>query len=173
MMATNVTWGASMVLGSRFGTSIAMVAFLVATMASCGHSRIATCSQCGRDECKNLAFTIGLASGGSVETCCPRCALRYMAEKRPAVTALAVRGFADAGTLDAQKAFYVEGSDAHPCATHGGAPPVDERGCCLKAVYDRCEPSLLAFASVEQAESFAREHGGFVRTFDALKSARH
>ena len=162
-----------MVLGSRFGVALAVAVFLVATTASCVRSKAESCSQCGRDECKNLALTVGLANGSSVKMCCPRCALRYLAEKRPAVTTLAVRGFADATTLDARKAFYVEGSDAHPCTSHEGSPPVDERGCCLKAVYDRCEPSLLAFASVQQAESFAREHGGFVRTFDALESGNH
>ena len=89
------------------------------------------------------------------------------------VAALAVRGFADARKLDAQKAFYVEGSDVHPCASRERAPAVDARGCCLKAVYDRCEPSLVAFESAEKAESFAHDHGGFVRTFDELKTARH
>lgn len=157
----------------RFAAAVAMVAFLFGATTSCGRSRAATCSQCGRDECKNLAFTIGLENGHSVETCCPRCALRYLSEKRPAVTTLAVRGFADARTLDARKAFYVEGSDAHPCANRDSAPVVDARGCCLKAVYDRCEPSLVAFESAEKAESFAHDHGGFVHTFDELKTARH
>ena len=154
----------------RIAVAVATVAFLLVTAASCVRPNAETCSQCGRDECKNLAFTVGLANGSTVKMCCPRCALRYLSEKRPDVTMLAVRGFEDARTLDARKAFYVEGSDAHPCMIHGSSPPVDERGCCLKPVYDRCEPSLLAFASLENAESFARAHGGFVRTFDALKS---
>ena len=162
-----------MLLKSGFWVALAMVVVSLATMASCSRSTTAMCSQCGRDECKNLAFTIGLADGGIVETCCPRCGLRYIAKKHPAVTSLAVRGFADARTLDAQKAFYVEGSDVHPCAGHEKAAAVDARGCCLKAVYDRCEPSLVAFDSAEKAESFARDHGGFVRTFDELKSATH
>jgi hypothetical protein len=162
--------------GARRALAVAIVAFLLAPLAllaSCGRLGTASCSQCGRDECKNLAFTISLANGDSVKTCCPRCALRYLAEKRPAVATLAVRSFADARTLDARKALYVEGSDVHPCATHEDAPAVDQRGCCLKAVYDRCEPSLVAFESVEQAESFARDHGGFVRTFGELESAQH
>ena len=162
-----------MLLGSRFAAVLATTAFLVATIASCGRSNVEKCSQCGRDECRNLAFTVGLANGSTVKMCCPRCALRYLSEKQPAVTMLSVRGFADARTLEARKAYYVEGSDAHPCTSHEGSAPVDERGCCLKSVYDRCEPSLLAFASVQQAESFAREHGGFVRTFDALESGNH
>ena len=157
----------------RFAVAVATVALVLATAASCGRWRAARCTQCGRDECKNLAFTVGLAGGGSVETCCPRWALRYLAEKRPEVTSLAVRGFADAKPLDAKKALYVEGSDVHPCTSHGGSPAVDERGCCLKSVYDRCEPSLVAFASLEQAQAFARDHGGFVRTFDALTSGVH
>lgn len=158
-------------LGTRFVVVLALAALLVTTTASCGRSQSAVCTQCGRDECKNLAFTVGLEGGGSVRTCCPRCALRYISEKRPAVTALAVRGFADGRSLDARKAFYVEGSDVHPCASHEKGAAVDARGCCLKAVYDRCEPSLVAFDSADTAESFARDHGGFVRTFDELKAA--
>ena len=157
----------------KLAAAVATVALLIAITASCGRSGAAMCSQCGRDECKNLAFTIGLANGESVKTCCPRCALRYLEEKRPAVASLAVRAFSDAATLDARKTFYVEGSDVHPCASRDKEPLVDARGCCLKAVYDRCEPSLVAFESPETAASFAREHGGFVRTFGELESERH
>jgi len=160
-------------IGTRFAVAVATAGFLLATTASCGRSKTASCSQCRRDECKNLSFTIGLENGGSVETCCPRCALRYLAEKRPAVATLAVRSFADARMLDARVAFYVEGSDAHPCASPDSVPAVDARGCCLEAVYDRCEPSLVAFETADKAEAFARDHGGFVHTFDELQSARH
>ncbi len=160
-----------MLLGTRFVVVLALAALFVVTTASCGRSKSAACTQCGRDECKNLTVTIGLESGDSVKTCCPRCALRYLADKRPAVTMLAVRGFADGRSLNARKAFYVEGSDVHPCASHDKGAAVDPRGCCLTAVYDRCEPSLVAFDSADTAESFARDHGGFVRTFDELKAA--
>lgn len=162
-----------MLARSRLAVALATSALLVVTVLSCGLTRSDKCNQCGRDECKNLSFTITLADGDTVKTCCPRCALRYMNDKRPATAALAVRDFATAASVNAREALYVEGSDVHPCATHEGAPPTDARGCCLKAVYDRCEPSLVAFASAEKAESFAREHGGFVRTFDALKLAVH
>ena len=155
--------------GKRGLTILAVGFLLAATSGSCARQRF--CSQCGRGECKNLAFTIRLADGGAVETCCPRCALRYLSSERPVVAGLTVRAFSDAATLDARKAFYVEGSDAHPCS-HAEGTPVDERGCCLKAVYDRCEPSLVAFASAQAAESFVRDHGGFVRRFDELKPGR-
>lgn len=156
----------------RFTTLVLAAVLLAGAAAACRSWRSATCSQCGRDECKNLSFTIALEDGGSVKTCCPRCALRYLQEKRPAVASLRVHDFGTAGDLDARKAVYVEGSDVHPCTHQVAASPIDERGCCLKTVYDRCEPSLVAFASADEADAFAREHGGFVRTFAALSGAQ-
>jgi hypothetical protein len=146
----------------------ARLAGLVALVALAGCRDERGCVVCGRDECRNLAFTVHLADGGTVETCCPRCALRYIAEEQPAVARLEVRDFASAQLIDARTADYVEGSDVHPCAAPLEGPPKDSRGCCLKAVYDRCLPSALAFADRARAEAFAREHGGFVTTFDAL-----
>ena len=36
--------------------------------------------------------------------------------------------------------------------------------------YDRCLPGLLAFARKDQAEQFAREHGGDVLSFETVVS---
>ena len=58
-----------------------------------------------------------------------------------------------------------------PCASMEAAAPRDERGCCMTQTYDRCLPSLLAFASRSRAEAFAREHGGEVKTFAELEAA--
>ena len=75
--------------------------------------------------------------------------------KRP-ISRIEVTSFDEAKPLEAERAFYVEGSDVHPCARPvGSAPVTDERGCCLKPVYDRCEPSLVAFADEASASSFA------------------
>lgn len=132
-----------------------------------------SCSQCGRDECRNLTFRIDLADGSSVQTCCPRCALRYLRDEQPEVSALTVREFNSTKSLDARRATYVEGSDVHPCshAAPSSPPPTDARGCCLVAVYDRCEPSLVAFASPREAEGFVRDHGGLLRSYDELAAA--
>ena len=130
----------------------------------------AGCVMCGRDECRNLSFTIHQTDGTKVETCCPRCALRYLERDKPDVARLEVKDFASARTLDARTAVYVEGSDVHPCAAGHDGPPKDERGCCMKQVYDRCLPSALAFADRETAEAFARETGGFVTSFNLLES---
>ena len=141
-------------------------------VAACARGQ-ASCNQCGREECRNLSFAVYEASGKVEQTCCPRCALRYLAQERPRVSRLEVKAFDDASNLDATKAFYVEGSDVHPCAHPAGTnPPTDERGCCLKTVYDRCEPSLVAFHDSAKAAAFAREHGGFLRTWDHLSEPK-
>ncbi len=157
---------------SRF--SILRSLFLAATMtavaAACsGEARF--CEQCGRAECRNLSFDVRLQNGSLVQTCCPRCALHYLARPHPAVASLAVKDFDTAERIDATRAIYVEGSDVSPCAATAGSPPRDERGCCLKTEYDRCLPSLLAFGSKAKAETFARAHGGALTTFAELQSA--
>lgn len=89
------------------------------------------------------------------------------------MASLAVRDFDTADVLDAGSAAYVEGSDVSPCSSGTQDQPRDERGCCLKPVYDRCLPSLIAFGSRDRAEAFARDHGGVVRTLSELRSAMH
>lgn len=120
-----------------------------------------------------MTFTVYEESGRVERTCCPRCALRYLGERRPRYAKLEVKAFDDAASLDAEKAAYVEGSDAHPCELSiGSTPPQDERGCCLLMVYDRCEPSLVAFSDDRKAAAFARERGGFVRSWPELVSGQ-
>jgi len=145
---------------------------LAALPAACSR-QARFCEQCGRAECRNLSFDIRLEGGTVVQTCCPRCALHYLARPHPPVASLAVRDFDSAGRIDATRALYVEGSDVAPCTATAGSPPQDDRGCCMKTVYDRCLPSLLAFRSRLEAERFAREHGGTIRTFADLEASVH
>ena len=147
-------------------TALALVLFL-------GFCRFGAknCSQCGRTECRNMAFTVHLQDGTEVETCCPRCGLHYLEGEHPAVRSLSAHDFYTAAKLPADRAFYVEGSDVTPCLAPGNPPVRDEHGCCAP-VYDRCLPSLLAFSSRERAEAFAKEHGGTMKTFGEIGSSR-
>jgi hypothetical protein len=149
-----------------------LTATLAAVMAACS-TQAESCEQCGRAECRNLSFDLRHQDGTAVQTCCPRCALHYLAGQHPPVASFAVRDFDTAGRIDATRAYYVEGSDVAPCSASDGPPPQDERGCCMKTVYDRCLPSLLAFASRSKAETFAREHGGTIKTFADLQARIH
>jgi hypothetical protein len=151
--------------------SIAIASLCLVTALSC--RRAASCAVCGRDECGNVTFTLHLQGGRSVETCCPRCGLHAIEQRRLEVASLEVRDFDTARTIDARAAFYVEGSDVSPCSSmHGASPPRDERGCCLRTVYDRCLPSVLAFASSARAAEFARGHGGTVRSLGEIAVRR-
>jgi hypothetical protein len=141
----------------------------LATLAVACARHAAECGQCGRAECKSLAFDIRLTNGKVVQTCCPRCGLHYLSGSHPPVAALAVKDFDTAARIDANTAFYVDGSDVHPCTSMAGPEPMDERGCCMKTEYDRCLPSLIAFGSKAKAETFAEEHGGTVKAFAELK----
>jgi hypothetical protein len=149
-----------------------LTVMLAAVTAAC-FTQAKFCEECGRAECRNLSFDVRHQDGTMVQTCCPRCALHYLARPHPPLTSLAVRDFDTAGRIDATRAFYVEGSDVAPCSASAGSPPRDERGCCTKTVYDRCLPSLLAFASRPKAETFAREHGGTIKTFADLQTTIH
>src|SRR5512136_2670701 len=108
-----------------------LAVILIAVTAAC-YSQAKSCGQCGRAECRNLSFDVRHQDGTVVQTCCPRCALHYLAHRRSPVASLAVRDFDTAGRIDATRAFYVEGSDVAPCSATAGPPPRDERGCCMK-----------------------------------------
>lgn len=145
---------------------------LLLWVVACSHGA-RHCEQCGRTECRNLAFTIKLEDGERVETCCPRCGLHYLRAEQPQVAGLAVRDFDTAQTLDATRAVYVEGSDVHPCRGLAPEPPRNERGCCMAATFDRCEPSLVAFSDEEHARKFVTLHGGTISGWDALSASLH
>lgn len=144
----------------------AALLLVVAFLAGCAEP---SCSACGRAECGALAFEVEWPSGRVERTCCPRCGLHVLAASKERPAALRVRDFDDGRPIDPATAFFVEGSDVAPCSRHGADPPKDPRGCCLKTDYDRCLPSLLAFAREDRARAFLGEHGGDLRTFASLR----
>jgi hypothetical protein len=146
-------------------TWILIVTLLAAPLLSTCAPGETHCAQCGRMECRTMAFTVHLKGGKQVETCCARCGIHYIQSEHPAVESLTARDFDGAGEIDAMRAFYVDGSDVTPCLVAGKPPLRDASGCCADPVYDRCLPSLIAFRSKEAAEAFTREHGGTVRGF--------
>jgi hypothetical protein len=69
--------------------------------------------------------------------------------------------------LDPARAIFVLGSDVSPC-THD-AEQLRMEGETLPVHWDRCMPSILAFASREAAGAFQRRHGGTLRSLQELK----
>jgi len=156
------------------GVAAAIVAAASLLAAGACREAAAHCPVCDRHECRNMAFTIKATDGRTVRTCCPRCGLHFVDSERIPVASLTVRDFESAAELTAETAVYVEGSDVVPCAagSSDSSRPRDERGCCLNTVYDRCQPSVLAFSARARAEMFIREHGGDVRSLAEIRAGR-
>ena len=116
------------------------------------------CAVCDRAECKGMAFRVTLENGKVVETCCPRCALHYLESNHQQARTMEATDFATGHWVDATHAVYVSDSDVHPCAEMNTMR--DPQGCCLMKTYDRCLPSLVAFAAKDDASAFQKDHGG-------------
>lgn len=102
--------------------------------------------------------TVAMVNGHARVFCCPACALsEHQQEGRPVkVTELA--SFLTGAILSPDSAYVVRGSDVNMCATTHGLMTDATRPADLQ--YDRCSPSLLAFAQRTEAVQFVREHGG-------------
>jgi len=124
------------------------------------------CQVCGREVPSQTAFHLDTASG-SVESCCPACALHYEIHHPGAVRAAFATDFNSRHLIPAQSAYYDEGGDTQYCtAMH----PAAERGPqdVSMRVYDRCLPTLVAFRTREDADSYQRQHGGGVLTYSQV-----
>jgi hypothetical protein len=124
------------------------------------------CDVCQRDVCRGTAYTMQLSWGRTRHACCPRCGLRYEREHPGSVRSAWVQDFATGRSLRADAAVYVEGSDFSPCMP--GRVAHDQAGACYTMCFDRCAPSLVAFAGEVEAAAFAAEHGGALRRFATL-----
>ena len=146
---------------------LATVTLLAAMLAACDR-HLPQCEACGRQECGNMTTTIARADGTEQRTCCARCAA-HVVRTGPKPTSITVRDFDTGEPVPVARAVFVEGSDVHPCRGTEESPPRDERGCCLTAAYDRCEPSVVAFATSDAATRFMDRHGGLVTSWASLE----
>jgi hypothetical protein len=135
------------------------VALIVVTLllAGCGRGE-KVCAVCHRDECKAMAFRITLESGKTIETCCPRCGIHYLETSKQQPRRLEATDFATGRWIEASTATFVSDSDVRGCAPMEMRR--DAQGCCMMKEYDRCLPSLVAFADRAAALGFQNEHGG-------------
>ena len=106
--------------------------------------------------------------GKRERVCCVRCELTLEVQQHKPVRLMEVTDYASTKPLSPAAAYFVEGSRIVLCEKH--EPLLDETKQPHPRVFDRCEPSLYAFARREDAEAFARENGGFVlRLADVMK----
>jgi hypothetical protein len=154
---------------SGWVTGIAAVA-AVAALAASGwrvlESRDSSlCRVCERPVHGNTRAQ-AVVGGSSRPYCCPACALsEHMQSGLPAEVVL-LTDFDTGRPLAPKDAVVVRGSDVRSCSH--AATPIAEDKRRIEMIYDRCSPSLLAFASRAAAERFAASHGGEVVEFRTL-----
>jgi nitrous oxide reductase accessory protein NosL len=123
--------------------------------------------QTARAKCKVCRREIHAAARAMIEVdgkqeavCCVRCAMTRDEQEEKPVRLVEVTDYVRKTSLAPKDAFYVEGSRVVLCMSH--EVHMDETKHAQARIFDRCEPSVYAFARREEAESFAAQNGGVV-----------
>src|SRR5512143_1842993 len=125
------------------------------------------CPICQRHEHGDSVVKLQATGEGVIEACCLSCALRYGRQTSKPVTILSVTNHETGKPLAPDTATFVVGSDVSPCTHNKEQLRIEDAA--LPVHWDRCLPSILAFASREAADAFYAQHGGRLRSFHELK----
>ena len=135
------------------------------TFRSGGAAECYACKRPIHDHSKAVAF----ADGQSRLFCCPACALSEHAQTGKPITITRLTSFFSGEPLAPENAYVVRGSDVNMCIRDRGHIDSDKQPTAL--LFDRCAPSLYAFARPDEAAEFARQHGGEVMHFPEAAAA--
>jgi hypothetical protein len=113
--------------------------------------------------------TVAFIDGRSRVFCCPACALSQSQQMGKTITITRLTSFLTGKALSPDNAYIVRASDVNMCERTKELVDGDKRAADLR--YDRCAPSLIAFAGRSDAVQFAREHGGEVMPFSQAAAA--
>ena len=123
------------------------------------HRAQESCQACARP-IHSHSRTVAMVDGERRWFCCPSCAFSEHSQSGARVTIVELTDYLTGAKIAPEEAYIVRESDVNPCLEH--KPALSEAKQPLHLHFDRCVPSLLAFADQQQAMSFAREHGGRV-----------
>ena len=124
------------------------------------------CQACWREVHPGME-TVGQNKGKTERFCCPACALTTAQQSGTPIRILRLTDFNTKQPLDPKTAFLVQGSDINP--DMHSQPLVDADKQPHPVHYDRCTPSILAFQTRKEAETFRRDHGGEILQVSDLK----
>lgn len=151
-------------IGTIIGLGVICLAALLGYFVWTG--RIAggkpVCEVCKRFIQTETSFRIVRPDGSMQVVCCPRCGLAAVIQSGGRV--LDAVDVTTKKRIGAAEAIYLEGSDIMQCCTNTGFR--SNEGAYQKMAYDRCMPSLLAFARREDAETVRQKHGGTILSFE-------
>lgn len=112
---------------------------------------------------------VGTAGGHRVVFCCLACALSQRRQAGTHIQLTSVPDYSGGGTVQLDRGYVVAGSDVIPCSQH--QPHIDQNKQPVALEFDRCAPSILPFASRDEAAIFARNHGGRVVPLNEFEAA--
>jgi hypothetical protein len=152
---------------------LAVVATLAIGLAYLGWTMLrpsgaGTCHACGRPVHANV-LTIGLDDGHREAYCCLACALTHHQQSGDTVGVAELRDYQTGDPVAPQEAYIVRESDVNLCMRH--AMLAYREGSSSAMDFDRCAPSMLAFATRERAAEFQRQHGGVLLPFSEVHRA--
>jgi hypothetical protein len=125
------------------------------------------CEVCQRPVHAGMGYQLVLAKG-SETACCPRCGIHYDLNHPGIVHAAFAEDFYTGAEIPDGKAYYVEVYCAH-------VQPLERKQMESSAelAYDRCLPTLVAFKTRAEAETYQKEHGGRVLNYaQAVQSVK-
>jgi hypothetical protein len=155
------------------GTKILLSILLLAALGAGGYwlltlSSPATCRECRRPIHSQSRAVMEIA-GRREEVCCVRCALTAGRQRQSKVTLREVADYTSSRSIAPADAWYVEGSRVLLCASH--EPHLDHTKHPQARTFDRCEPSIYAFARREDADAFVAANGGTLLRLQGLMQA--
>jgi hypothetical protein len=156
---------------SWFGAVIAVVVLAILGYAgwrTVGHSDAQECYACRRPIHAH-SKTVAVVNGHARLFCCPACALSEREQAGKSIRIAQLTSFLDGKALAPENAYVVKGSNVNMCERTQELIQEDKRPADLH--YDRCAPSLIAFAQRGEAVDFSREHGGEVVAFKEAAAA--
>jgi nitrous oxide reductase accessory protein NosL len=154
----------------RLVVPLALVALAMVMSATAGCERIETfihgdrCVFSDRVIVPGMAVRVAVEGGPSGKACCVRCAISYSLQTGKTVRILWVTDYSTHKRIAAGRAYYVTGSDVAPCVGSPAEASAGRRECVVLG-WDRCAPSSLPFATMDEARAFQRAHGGRIQTF--------
>lgn len=129
------------------------------------------CEVCLRPIHEGQAYRVELTDGSAATSCCPRCGIHHQLEHLARVAQAWATDHTTREWVAAERAYYVEGSDARYCNPHPA--PLREPGVVYEMTFDRCLPSLIAFRTAQEAQAFHARQGGRVLSYrEAVQSVK-
>ena len=130
------------------------------------------CPFCDRMVHPSTAYKL-MVDGHELAACCPRCGMHAQVNQEQGKAGQAWATDVTTGeSVAAEAATYVEGGNVQYC-THGDQPMTRQPNGVSMREYDRCLPTLAAFKTPQEAETYHQQYGGRVLSYaEALDSVR-